>query len=631
MITFTDLGLRPEILQAITEMGYNEPTPVQERAIPLLLGSQSDLLARASTGTGKTAAYGLPLLQVLDFDDRWVQALVLAPTRELCVQITKEIEHFAKYMSNVSVVPVYGGASIGDQIRKIKKGSQIVVATPGRLIDLIGRGAIDLEKISVLVLDEADEMLNIGFKEAIDEILASTSPEKMTWLFSATMSSEVRRIAGRYMNDPNEVTIGKTKEGAENIRHVYYLIPSKHRYSALKRIVDFSPELFGIVFCRTKIETQEIAEKLTRDGYNADALHGDLNQTQRDKVMGRFRDHQLRVLVATDVAARGIDVSDITHVVHYNLPEDLENYTHRSGRTARAGKHGVSISLVTPKENGRVRQLEKALNRKFLRELVPTGKDICELKLFGLLQKAIDVEVKEEEMEVFMPRMVDVFKDMEKEEVIRRFASIEFNQFLEYYRKAPDLNADAAPSHDGNDRYVTGNEMFINLGKMDGFDRSELLKYICDETGVERSLIGRIEVKGVYSFFETEPSAVPIILKHFEAGQKFQGRRIRVDTSGKDKQQGKSYGGGGGERKSYGSGGGGERKSYGSGGGGERKSYGSGGGGERKSYGSGGGSERKSYGGSGGTGEKKIYGSGDGNSSSTSPDKKKKRHRKGNS
>ena len=544
MTLFSDLGLQPEILRAIEEMGFTTPTPIQEQTIPLLIQGPQDLVGLAQTGTGKTAAYGIPILELVDLSAKIPQALILSPTRELCLQISKDLKNYSKYLKGLSVVAVYGGANIRDQIMDIRKGANVIVATPGRLNDLIRRKAIDLGNINVVVLDEADEMLNLGFQEDIDTILSETPEEKNTWLFSATMPAAVKSISKKYMSNPREIIMGKTKEGAENIRHVYYVVGARDRYLALKRILDFSPELFGIIFCRTKIETQEIAEKLMRDGYNADALHGDLSQPQRDKVMSRFRDRNLVCLVATDVAARGIDVSDVTHVVHFSLPDDMENYTHRSGRTARAGKSGVSLSLVNTKEIGRIRQLERTLNRKFLREMVPTGHEVCEMKLFGLLQKVKDVQVNEEIISEFMPRIMESFSDMSKEELIQRFASLEFNQFLEYYKNAPDINPKMAGDHDGGERYLTGQRMFINLGKMDDMDRSSLLQFICEHAKIERSVVGRIDVKGVYSFYEVEKDKADIILGAFK-GVKFNGRPVRVDKASPDPAGG---GGGGGDR-----------------------------------------------------------------------------------
>src|ERR1700760_3394275 len=441
MNPFIELGIRHDIVNAISELGFENPTPIQEQSIPVLLTGSNDFVGLAQTGTGKTAAFGLPLLELLDFDQNHPQALVLCPTRELCLQITNDIKNYAKKMGNVNVVAVYGGASISDQLHQIKRGVQIVVATPGRMLDIINRKAINFSEVQFVVLDEADEMLNMGFQEDIDSILSETPSDKKTWLFSATMPSEVRRIAKKYMDDPYELTMGTKNTGNENIDHEYYVVRARDKYAAFKRIVDFNPEIFGIVFCRTKIETQEIAEALIKDGYNADSLHGDLSQQQRDKVMKRYRERNLQLLIATDVAARGIDVNDVTHVINYSLPDEVENYTHRSGRTARAGKTGVSISIINAKELGKIRQIERTIGKKFNKAEIPTGFDVCEKQLFSIVHKIHDVEVNEQQIEQYIPRIMEEFKDFTKEDFVKRFASIEFNRFLDYYKNAPDLNA----------------------------------------------------------------------------------------------------------------------------------------------------------------------------------------------
>src|SRR5476651_2353633 len=441
MNPFIQLGIRHDIVNAISELGFENPTPIQEQSIPVLLTGSNDFVGLAQTGTGKTAAFGLPLLELLDFEENHPQALILCPTRELCLQITNDIKNYAKNMPNVHVVAVYGGAAISDQLRQIKRGVQIVVATPGRMLDIINRKAINFSEVQFVVLDEADEMLNMGFQEDIDSILSTTPEDKKTWLFSATMPTEVRRIAKKYMNEPFELAMGEKNTGNVNIEHEYYIVRARDKYAAFKRIVDFNPEIFGIVFCRTKIETQEIAESLVKDGYNADALHGDLSQQQRDKVMKRYRERSLQLLIATDVAARGIDVNDVTHVINYSLPDEIENYTHRSGRTARAGKTGVSISIINGKELGKIRQIEKTLGKRFVKMEIPTGFDVCEKQLFAIVHKVHNVEVNEQQIEQYIPRIMDELKDMSKEEFIKRFASIEFNRFLDYYKNAPDLNA----------------------------------------------------------------------------------------------------------------------------------------------------------------------------------------------
>jgi ATP-dependent RNA helicase DeaD len=569
MTTFSELGLKPELLRAVEEMGFETPTPIQAETIPLLTTAPCDIVGLAQTGTGKTAAFGLPALHLIDGESRLTQVLILSPTRELCVQITKELTSFAKHLRGLQVTAVYGGASISGQIKELRHGSQVVVATPGRLNDLLARGAVDLTSIQVVVLDEADEMLNMGFQEDLDLILSTTPEDKNTWLFSATMPPGVRKIAKNYMTDPVEITTGNTTKGAENIRHLYYQVMPRDRYNALKRILDFSPEFFGIIFCRTKIETQEVAEKLIRDGYNADALHGDLSQIQRDKVMARFRDRSLNALVATDVAARGIDVNDITHVVHFNLPDDLENYTHRSGRTARAGKSGVSLSLVTHREVGRIRNLERALNRKFLREPVPSGEEVCEMKLMAWIKQIQEVKVDEQAVAAFVPRILEQFAEMSQEDLIKRIVSLQFHELLKYYSDAPDLNGKPPAKHDGQERYVSGQRIFLNVGKTDGYDRSELLKFVCEVSGLPREAVGRIDVRSIHSYFEVERHHVEQLLNSF-LSVRLRGRPLRIDTASPDQGTGGSEGGG-----SYGGGGyGGGQRPY------KKKEYRKEGGGE---------------------------------------------------
>ena len=532
METFKALGLDEDVLKGIAALGFETPTPIQQQAIPVLLNGDRDFIGLAQTGTGKTAAFGLPLLQVLDFSSRTEQALILAPTRELCVQISNDIKDFASGIKGVNIVPVYGGASITRQMDQLRRGAQVVVATPGRLIDLLDRKAVDLGKISFVVLDEADEMLNMGFQEDIDYILENTPSSRKTWLFSATMPPEVRSIARNYMVDPFELTVGKKNAGAENIEHVFYAVHARDRYLALKRIVDFNPDIFGIVFCRTKIESQEIAEKLIKDGYNADSLHGDLSQQQRDKVMGLFRQRSLQLLIATDVAARGIDVSDITHVINYELPDDTEVYTHRSGRTARAGKSGISIAIINLKEVGKVRQIERQINRKFKHERVPDGFQVCEMQLMNLIKKVHDVEVDEAAISSYLPGIYESLKDLSKEEIIKRFTSLEFNRFLDYYRNAPDINVSLSGDRSERGRMRQGNmdTMFINLGSADGFDPGKMLRYVCDTAGINGSIIGRIDIKGVYSFVDIDREKLPAVMTAFD-GEVFRGRKVRTDIS----------------------------------------------------------------------------------------------------
>ncbi len=563
MNPFIELGIRHDIVNAISELGFENPTPIQEQSIPVLLTGSNDFVGLAQTGTGKTAAFGLPLLELLDFEENYPQALVLCPTRELCLQITNDIKNYSKKMGNVNVVAVYGGASISDQLRQIKRGVQIVVATPGRMLDIINRKAIDFTKVKFVVLDEADEMLNMGFQEDIDSILSTTPDEKKTWLFSATMPTEVRRIAKKYMNEPFELTMGTKNTGNANIEHEYYIVRARDKYAAFKRIVDFNPDIFGIVFCRTKIETQDIAESLLKDGYNADSLHGDLSQQQRDKVMKRYRDRSLQLLIATDVAARGIDVNDVTHVINYSLPDEVENYTHRSGRTARAGKTGVSISIINAKELGKIRQIERGLGKKFVKAEIPTGFDVCEKQLFSIVHKIHDVQVNEQQIEQYLPRIMEEFKDLTKEDFIKRFASIEFNRFLDYYKNAPDLNA---PVEDGRfdrergergERAPRGGEsggkseytrLFINLGSVDEFNRGDLLGYICNQSKISGRTVGKIDVKGVYSFFEVPNGDVEKVTEGFK-GADFKGREVRIEISGEGSSERRDGGGSGGRRE----------------------------------------------------------------------------------
>jgi ATP-dependent RNA helicase DeaD len=539
MNPFLNLGIRHDIVNAISELGFENPTPIQEQSIPVLLTGSNDFVGLAQTGTGKTAAFGLPLLELLDFEENHPQALVLCPTRELCLQIANDIKNYSKKMNNVHVVAVYGGASISDQLRQIRRGVQIVVATPGRMLDIINRGAIDFTGVKYVVLDEADEMLNMGFQEDIDNILSTTPDTKKTWLFSATMPAEVRRIAKKYMDEPFELTMGTKNTGNANIEHEYYVVRARDKYAAFKRIVDFNPDIFGIVFCRTKIETQDIAEALIKDGYNADSLHGDLSQQQRDKVMKRYRERSLQLLIATDVAARGIDVNDVTHVINYSLPDEVENYTHRSGRTARAGKTGVSIAIVNAKELGKIRQIERVIGKKFVKVEIPTGFDVCEKQLFSIVHKIHDVTVNEQQIEQYIPRIMEEFKDLSKEDLVKRFASIEFNRFLDYYKNAPDLNAPVEEGRSergersgrdfgGKSEYT---RLFINLGSVDEFNRGELLGYICNNAKISGRIVGKIDVKGVYSFFEVPHADTEKVMESFK-GVEFKGREVRIEVSG---------------------------------------------------------------------------------------------------
>lgn len=553
MLSFPELGVGENLLKAIEELGYVSPTPIQQQAIPLLLDNQRDFIGLAQTGTGKTAAFGLPLLQLVNFKQRHTQALILAPTRELCVQITNDLISYSKFIEGRNITAVYGGASIQTQMRQIERGSQIVVATPGRLLDLISRGAIKMNKIQFVVLDEADEMLNMGFQEDIDEILSHLPEERRVWLFSATMPQEVRSIASNYMTDPAELTIGKKNEGAGNIEHFYFAIHERDRYQALRRILDSIPEVFGIIFCRTKLDAQHVAENLIRDGYNADSLHGDLTQTARDKVMNRYRNHSLDVLVATDVAARGIDVSDITHVIHYNLPDEPENYTHRSGRTARAGKSGFSFALVNVREIDKIRYIEKKINNKIHLARIPDAVSVVEQQLMHLIKKIHHVKVNDKGIQSYLPAVYEELEELSKEELVKRIVSIEFNRFLDAYRNAPDLNVDLAHQGKGSagGYRSSGPRMFINLGSMDGLNEKGMREYVSSVANLDANAIGRIDVKGVYSFIDIPEKQLSSAMESFN-GEVFQGRKVRVELSGGG--SGKDKGGkSGGSRKSYGS------------------------------------------------------------------------------
>lgn len=560
MNNFEALGIDEKIVKAITDLGFETPSPIQEKAIPALLNETTDLVGLAQTGTGKTAAFGIPLIQKVDFNSKKTQALILCPTRELCVQITKDLTNYSKYFQGTNIVPVYGGASIETQIKLIQRGAQIIVATPGRMADMIRRKKADLSEVRWVVLDEADEMLDMGFKDELDIILDTTPKEKNTWLFSATMPAEVARIAKTFMNNPFEVSVGAKNSSAVNISHEYYPVHARDRYLALKRLVDCNPDIFGMIFCRTKIETQEIAEKLMKDGYNADSLHGDLSQMQRDRVMERFRSKALQILVATDVAARGIDVNNITHVIHFSLPDDIENYTHRSGRTARAGKTGVSMAIVNMREVGKIRDLERILKTKFTQKLIPNGFEVCEKQLFSLIKRVHDVQVSEQEIEPYIDNVYKELDDLSKEELIKKFVSIEFNRFLSYYKNAPDINVntskEARRSENGRNFDDTKTRFFINVGELDDINKSQLLRMICDASGVRGNDIGRIDVKNSFSFFDVESTSEDVILSSLNE-QTFNGRKIKVEISAKkddSSSSGKSFGRTGGRREFGGSG-----------------------------------------------------------------------------
>ena len=540
MITFKELGIDTDIVLALTELGFENPMPVQEKVIPLLLGPKTDIVALAQTGTGKTAAFGLPLIQQTDTGNHLPQALILCPTRELCIQISGDLNDFAKYIDDLKVLPVYGGSSMEIQIKALKKGVQIVVATPGRLLDLIRRRAIKLNKVATVVLDEADEMLNMGFLDSINDILAEVPVDRNTLLFSATMPNEVAVIARNYMHSPVEITIGDRNSGAENIKHLYYTVHARDKYTALKRIVDYYPSIYGIVFCRTRIDTQEIADKLIADGYNAEALHGDLSQAQRDSVMQKFRIRHLQLLVATDVAARGLDVDDLTHIINYSLPDDIGAYTHRSGRTGRAGKAGISVAIINLKEKHLIKQIEKLIKKPFTSAKVPGGREICEKQLFNLIHKMENVELEHTEIDTFLPTIYRKLEWLEKEEVIKRFVALEFNRFLDYYRNAKDINVSEEKARDSfrekNDRREPRNEvteftrLSINKGKADGLYPNTLIDLINHNNPGKRIRIGEILLDKNDGLFEVDSHYADALMTALNNAE-FNDSTIRVEPA----------------------------------------------------------------------------------------------------
>lgn len=542
MHTFQELGLKTELLESIQALGFSTPTPIQQKAIPVLLEGTRDFIGLAQTGTGKTAAFGLPLLQLLDQEAMYPQALVICPTRELCLQITNDLAKFEGKRTRVKVTAVYGGASITMQIRDLKRGTHIVVATPGRLIDLIERKAIKLDQIEYVVLDEADEMLNMGFQEDIEFILQNTPARESTWLFSATMPPEIRKVSKKYMESPAEVTIGKVNAGNANIDHQYYITQHHNRYEVLRRIIDFNPDIFGIVFARTKSDTQEIAEKLTREGYDIDAIHGDLTQAQRDKVMGLFRSKSIRLLVATDVAARGIDVQGITHVINYELPDDTEVYTHRSGRTGRAGRSGLSVSIVTPREAYRLKQVERLVNTKFHKMDIPSGKDVCRKQFFHFIDRLLLADISHGDYETYLPSLREKFASVDKEEILQRVAALEFDRFLRYYENAVDLNLreggssrtpERKVSRDTQGRSFGGGQyqrLFVNLGTKDGFYKASFLQFILDMSDLKKEVLGKIDMRDMNTWVEVEPRAAAKMIKAID-GKNYRGRRIRMNDA----------------------------------------------------------------------------------------------------
>ena len=537
MNSFKALGLNEALLQAIADLGFETPSEVQQKTIPVLLEGETDLVALAQTGTGKTAAFGFPLIQKIESESRTTQGIILSPTRELCLQITNEMQQYSKYVKGLNIVAIYGGASITDQARQIKKGAQIIVATPGRMKDMIGRGLIDISKIDYCILDEADEMLNMGFYEDIKDILSTTPEDKSTWLFSATMPKEVATIAKKFMHKPTEVTVGAKNTGVDTVQHEYYVVGGRDRYEALKRLADANPGIFSLVFCRTKRDTQKVAEKLIEDGYNAGALHGDLSQNQRDLVMNSFRKNQIQMLVATDVAARGIDVDDISHVINYQLPDEIETYTHRSGRTGRAGKSGISMVIVTRSELRKIKTIENIIKQKFEAKKIPSGMEICEIQLYHLASKIRNTKVNEA-IDNYLPAIHDVLEGIDREELIKKIVSVEFSRFYTYYSKVKDLNnADASgPSRSGSDSdsydETSGSSVryFINVGEKDGYDWMSLKDFLKETLDLGRDDVSRVDVKDSFSFFNTDASLTDLILNTFK-DFKVDGRFVNVEVS----------------------------------------------------------------------------------------------------
>lgn len=546
MKTFEELGVNEEIRHAIEELGFEHPMPVQEEVIPYLLGNKNDVIALAQTGTGKTAAYGLPIIQKVNPESSATQALILSPTRELCVQIADDLRDFSKYIKGLHVVPVYGGADIGGQIRTLKHGVQIIVATPGRLIDLMNRGVANLEDVNNVVLDEADEMLNMGFTESIDAIFEKLPENHNTLLFSATMSKEIERIAKNYLHDYKEIVVGSRNEGAEHVNHIYYMVHAKDKYLALKRVVDFHPRIYAIIFCRTKLETQEIADKLIKDGYNAESLHGDLSQQQRDLTMQKFRKHTVQLLVATDVAARGLDVDDLTHVINYGLPDDIESYTHRSGRTGRAGKKGTSISIIHSREKFKVRQIEKQIGKEFVDGTLPTAEEICKKQLYKAMDNIMKADVDEEEIAPYMEEIMRQFAYIDKEDIIKKMVTIYFGRFLDYYKNAPEIEKPTGSKRekDGKERKQRTQgggsrgkreaepgfqRLFINLGKADGFYPGEIMQFINKHVRGHVE-VGHIDLLQKFSYIEVPEEDGRKVMNAL-SGTKYKGRIVRCNDA----------------------------------------------------------------------------------------------------
>ena len=554
MKTFEELGVCEEIRKAIEEMGFVQPMPVQEEVIPYLLGNLNDVIALAQTGTGKTAAFGIPVLQRIDTSRKETQALILSPTRELCLQIADDMRDFAKYLDGIHIEAVYGGASIEQQIRALRKGVQIIVATPGRLIDLMKRGVAQLDDVHNVVLDEADEMLNMGFSESIDAILEGVPEDRNTLLFSATMSREIERIAKGYLHDYKEIVVGSRNEGAEHVNHIYYMVNAKDKYLALKRLVDFYPRIFAIIFCRTKIETQEVADKLIRDGYNAESLHGDLSQQQRDLTMQKFRQHTVQLLVATDVAARGLDVDDLTHVINYGLPDDIENYTHRSGRTGRAGKKGTSLSIVHSREKHKIRNIEKEIGKQFEQGTIPSAEEICKKQLYKVMDQIVKSDVDEEQIAPFMQDISRYFEYIDKDDLIKKIVSLEFGKFLAYYADAPEIEPVSSKREERGEKKERGKrekgqsftaskgyrKLFINLGKKDGFYPGELMQFL-NKNVRGHVEVGHIDLLTTISYFEVPEEDAQRVIKYVN-GQQYKGRDVRcndAEETGKPAPKGK--------------------------------------------------------------------------------------------
>ncbi len=548
MSAFKALGLNDQLVQAITDLGFTEPTPIQDQAIPILLSGTTDFVGLAQTGTGKTAAFGLPLIHLINPADRFPQALIVCPTRELCLQITNDLQDFKKHSKGVNTEAVYGGASITMQIRNLRQGVQIVVATPGRLIDLIERKAIDLQKVKYVVLDEADEMLNMGFRDDIDFVLKNTINRQSIWLFSATMPPEVRAIAKNFMENPKEITVGKKNSGNVNIDHQFFVSPAHSRYETLKRLIDFNPGMYGIIFTRTKADAQDIGERLSKAGYEIEALHGDLTQQQRDRVMGRFRSKALQLLIATDVAARGIDVDGITHVINYELPDDIEVYTHRSGRTGRAGKTGICLSICHSRETFKIRTLEKMVNAQFHKLDIPSGKDVCRKQFFAFMDKLISTDISHGDYETYLPDLMKKFESVSKEEVLQRVAALEFDHFLKYYENAEDLNAkDAGRKRERFDGVVRDDSsrkdrtsfnrrdngytrLFVNLGTKDGFYKASFLQFILDESNLKKEVLGKIDMRDMNSWVEVDKANASKMITAID-GKRYNNRTVRMNEA----------------------------------------------------------------------------------------------------